>query len=131
MQDISVDKAELLKILKENRAKHMKVYKDARAGYIRARMKEAQDWLELLDAGKLAPSATSHHRPEKHADDYDGVISMLEMDKGTTFRMDEHTYRMLVMDQWNWRGRTIARFSEYAAASTSASYGPQDDEDDF
>jgi hypothetical protein len=130
MQDITVDKGELLAILKENRAQHLTVYKEARAGYIKARMREAQDWLELLDAGKFAPSASLLDRPEKHEDDYDGVISMLEMDLGTIITLDERTYRQLVMDQWHWRRQTLRKFSSYAPASTFANYGAQDSDDE-
>jgi hypothetical protein len=41
--------------------------------------------------------------PEDHTDDYDRVLTMIEMSINDTVELSENEFAMYVMDQWDWK----------------------------
>jgi hypothetical protein len=123
MKPINVDKDTLLKVLQENRSKHRSVFEDALDGYTREAEKVLQEYLTKIRNGKTPDIRIILDRPEDHTRDYDRVIGMLKMHLGTTFELDEQSYRMYVDDDWAWKRAWIDNSSQYAAGSVQAVYG--------
>jgi hypothetical protein len=125
MKPINVDKDMLLKVLQENRAKHRTVFEDALTGYSREASKVLQDYLKAIRMGKTPDIHIILDRPEDHTRDYDRVIGMLTMHLGTTFELDETSYKQYVDDDWAWKRQWIDTSNQYAAGSVQAVYGEQ------
>jgi len=113
MRDVKVKKLELLSKVKQNREKHIAEYKEAVEGYKEAALDEIQKGVDKLksqveslnDGEMIRLAAVSFHLPvpENHEQDYDQVITMLEMsvDDELTIKSDE--FACYVMDNWDWQ----------------------------
>lgn len=113
MREVKVKKDELLRVVRENRAKHIEGYKEAVAGYKEAalvaidkamqRLKAQVQDLEAGEVLRLAAVSFDLRVPEDHTKDYDQVIRMLEMcvDTEVTLKADE--FACYVMDDWEWK----------------------------
>lgn len=126
---ITVNKAELLAKMRENRTKHRKVFEDALQGYRTHAMEVLEEHLKDLEKGRIPEIRVTLVRPQDHTKDYDRVIGMLEMDKGSEFPLDEHTYARYVDDDWDWKRQWLRMSNHYAAGSTQAAYGVVEDDD--
>jgi len=129
MQDVTVSKTELLEILEKNRDRHTKVLKAALEGYRLQLVSLLQDKLTELQAGKIPDVSIGLSQPSDHTGEYSRVIRMVQMHTGGTIMLDEHTFAMYVMDQWNWRRQWMRTSSSYAAAAVAENYGSEADED--
>jgi hypothetical protein len=54
-------------------------------------------------------------QPERHTDDYDHAIAMLEWTVGDTVPVDPDAFAQLVLDRWDWSGRWHATMSNYSS----------------
>lgn len=127
---ITVDKAKLLAKMKENRLKHRKVFEDSLIGYRKHVQETLEQQLKDLEDGRIPEIRIHIARPQDHTKEYDRVIGMLEMDKGSEFTLDEHTYAQYVDDDWQWKRQWLKMSSHYAAGSTISNYGAEAIEDD-
>lgn len=114
MKDITVKIAELVEILKTNRADHQDTYTQAMEACRRDAMKILEDQLNAAAQGRPFLSVFRFAVPEDHTKDYDRAIKMLEMHQSDTIEMTEHTFSELVMDDWSWK----ATFASNTYAST-------------
>lgn len=123
MEEIVVDKAELLKVLRENRDKHHAIFVEALDGYRKRVVEELEARLTAAKSGRKFDAVIALAQPEDHTDDYDTVIGMLEMDKSDEVELDQQQYKQYVRDQWGWQGRflgTNAAYSVTAAAMNNS-----------
>ena len=77
---ITVDKADLLKVLRQNRETHGIAFASAWDGYTKMARAELEEKLARIKAGKPIDPFLGHNPPDDHTRDYDDVIEMLEMD---------------------------------------------------
>ena len=122
MKPITVDKSKLIEIMEENRNRHRTVFNDALAGYEREAERILREHMEALRQGKHPVIQIILDRPEDHTRDYDRIIGMLRMHTGSTFELDEQSYRMYVDDDWSWKRQWIDTSTTYAAGSVAANY---------
>jgi len=111
------DKAEVLKVLKENRDKHAAMVQEAREGFVAAAREKLNATLDQLEAGELTQLAVRIDPPKDHTRDYDTIIKQLEMSKDETMKLNTAEVRTFIMDEWDWSHRAIAhnaRFSQTA-----------------
>lgn len=114
MDTVTVDKADLLAKVEENRAKH-----------IEENVLAMVKWRELL-AERLVLEwyhATQHDdvdlnfsklpKPMAFTEDYDTAIAMLRWEQGEQVELDEHTFKNLVLNQWSWGGKFAASNTAY------------------
>ena len=120
---ITVNKQELLTRMRENRDKHRKVFLDALAGYRAEALTVLEEQVASLRDGKTPEIRFTLSRPADHTRDYDRVIGMLDMDKGSEFTLDEQTYAQYVDDDWAWKRQWLKMSNRYASASTISNYG--------
>lgn len=122
-QNVTVDKGELLKILRENRNLHREVFEAACEGYRNKAIELLDGYLKELRAGHRPQIAIHLPPPEDHTPDYDRVIRMYEMHLEDKIELDEETFSAYVMDDWSWKRQFLATNSSYAAGAVRKAYG--------
>jgi len=114
MRKITVDKGELLEILKKNRESHRETFEKAWAAYQKECISQLEKNLEKAKAGKPFKVNIGLIQPEDHTEDYDRAIAMLEMDIEVVVSLDTTEYQTYVDDDWGWKRQF---------ETTNASYG--------
>jgi len=108
MREVTVNKAELIEILEDNRETHEADFERAMEGYYI----EAVERHEVaLAAAKKKDGLVPHVNlqiPQSHDEDYARALGMLRMDISTTITIDEHEYRNFVEDEWDWKQQWYA-----------------------
>lgn len=94
--------ANLLEILKKNRAGHRQLYEEAFAEYRRQVVKAMEYNLERAQSGGDIRLSLSMRTPEDHTDEYDAVIGLLELSTDDTVELTAHDYERFVLDRWEW-----------------------------
>lgn len=95
--------AELLKILRANREKHVATFGRAVEGWKKKVRAEIEKVRAKLDSEALNADVFIHlSKPTSYLDAYDTVIEMLERTHDTEIRLDSTAFRQLVQDQWTW-----------------------------
>ena len=123
MDYVKVNKDDLIKILKENRDKHIYMYKDAFAGYrtkliakLKKAMKLAIEYKEYITVISMpAP------KPINHESDYNLAIGMLNMHVEENIKISNDQYRNFILDDWSWKGTFTSSTSSYSSSSESSS----------
>lgn len=118
VNDIRVNKKELLDALKANREIHIAGFESAWEGFVEYVESVMQQRLEAAK-DKIPPHDVSWTRvpggvPQNHAADYDTAIRMLEMSLDDTIMVDHNTFERYVMDNWSWKGQHLASLRNYS-----------------
>lgn len=115
---VKVNKVDLLKILKDNRAKHAEAYTLAKSGYLKVVKAELKEWIDRLKKeGPVQVYVQNGQPPEDHTEDYDDAIGMLELATDTEIVLDQDSYRQYVKDEWGWKRQWAAANSAYTMAA--------------
>lgn len=114
MNEITVPKAQLLTILKENRSKHRSIFEEALEGYRKRVVDELEARLFAARAGTKWDAMIVLVQPENHTKEYDRAIQMLEMDINDTVILDEQQFTMFVQDEWGWTDRFLTSNAPYS-----------------
>ena len=116
MHAVTVNKDQLLGVLRENRDKHRSIFIEAQQGYREAVIHELDSMLADAKAGKKIQRAITLREPVDQTADYDRVIRMMEMSVDTEIDLEEHEFNMYVLDEWSWKQNFTA--SNYAYSTT-------------
>lgn len=117
MQQVKVSKAELLKVVTENRAKHIAEHADAIEGYKEQVISDVQNALKIARKGQDVDFAAIYalaNKPQSYVKDYDLKLRMLEMSTEDTITLSQQDFNQLVMDEWSWRGAFAASAMAYS-----------------
>lgn len=127
MREVKVNKADLLKVIRENRTKHIEEFKEACDGYKEMALAKITDVMEelkgkigrLKEGQAIALMAVNFglQVPESHEAEYDTVIRMLEMSIDDTLLVRTDEFECYVMDRWDWKDRWSASNVGYVATS--------------
>lgn len=117
MEKIQVSKAELVKILEANRAKHRDLYDEACKNFLTRAQELLQQKLQDANKGILIDTRLGLPIPEDHTKDYDRVLRMLSLEQRDTIELEEHDVQMYVMDEWNWRRAWAANTASYTGSA--------------
>lgn len=112
--NVTVNKTDLLEKLKANRAKHLTMVQEARAGYLAKAKKALDQKMALLLKGQIVSLGFSLRMPVDHTSDYDTSIGMLEMATNQQIDLDASQYRTLVEDKWDWEREFYLANSGYS-----------------
>jgi fibronectin type 3 domain-containing protein len=106
MQKVKLDKDELLDIVRQNKEKHIKEFKEAVADYLILVVKLAEENLELAkssDLEKIAKSKSIPLKPTSYETSYIKAICMLELSVDTVIELEAQDFDQLVLDEWQWK----------------------------
>lgn len=119
MNQVNVKKEQLLKILKENRAKHVSDYKEALEDYRAAYIEVLQKNIEIAQSGAedmIPVDEINLPEPQCYAKSYDTAIGMLEISVDETVQLNEIQYRQYVNDEWGWSDSFKLSNSTYSSS---------------
>lgn len=104
MQSVTLNRQELLDVLKDNREEHMKDYQEAMIEY------RKQAILELTEALKVAKGKNTNivrgikaPEPQSFVGSYDTAIRMLEMSVDEDITLTYQEFQQYVEDKWQWK----------------------------
>lgn len=105
MTVITVNKQDLIVVLKENRDQHHEEYKEAYAGYKQLCIEALEERLgEIKNGEKINMYFTDlNSEPEDHTEDYQNVIDMLEVGQDTEIKLTIGDYMKYYKNDWDWR----------------------------
>lgn len=124
MDKIKVNKSELLRVLRANRAKHREIFEKALVGFQTKWVATLERKLADARAGKRIRPHISMTFPIDQTGDYDRAIAMLDMSVEDQIVLSETDFQQYVQDEWRWKGQFSATNKLYAPESFA------DDEDD-
>jgi len=103
MQDITVNTAKLLEIVKVNRRKHQEEYDIAHKAYLELVIYDLEQRLINARTKGEIDLSFRHLVPMCHTSEYDTVIRMLQLSIDLNTVLTEHDFKMYVMDEWHWK----------------------------
>jgi hypothetical protein len=107
-QQITVDRKELLKVLKTNRTKHATEFGSLLAAWKEALKAETAALAERTAAGNFEDIKIESRRPTHSLDSYDDTIEMLEMSVDEKIILDHASFKSYVKDEWGWKSQLQA-----------------------
>lgn len=116
MRSVKVNREELLKILLDNKKKHVKDYEESVKDYKKAALKVAKEHVELAKTGDLdqiAKIRAMPQRPQSYEDSYNRAIRMMELSVESIIEVEEDVFNQLVLDEWHWKNAFVASASLY------------------
>jgi hypothetical protein len=119
MQEVTVNKSELISELKKNKAQHEKDLKLAFVGYKEVVIEKLEKKIKAIKAGKLIQQVY-FDIPENHTKDYDRAIRMCEMSVDLKIKLTQQDFNKYVMDEWGWKDSFMTSNSTYFASASSA-----------
>lgn len=117
IEDIKIEREKLLEKLKENRRQHHQTFEKAMAAF-QEEVKEI-----AIQLGKDATAGRQVDRmalyrlpvPERHTEDYDLAIDMLENDTRKKITLEHRDFLQLWRDQWGWKQQWTTTNAAYLA----------------
>lgn len=117
MDNVTVNKDELLAILKTNRDQHQTIFQQALTGYKAEAVRQLKRHLAEVESGRVKAVNVMLPVPENHTKDYDRAIRMVEMSVDTQLEIDEASFGQYVMDDWRWKRQFLTSSSAYSTAA--------------
>lgn len=121
MREITVKVDDLAKKVLENRNAHQAIFQEACEGYRAKALELLEAHVAEVKAGKITRVVVNLPYPENHVDDYDRVLTMLEMSVDSQVTIDEGTFANYVMDQWAWTKQFLSSNSAYSVTAARLS----------
>jgi hypothetical protein len=115
MHSVKVERIALLMAIKGNRDAHRAVFLKAQEGYRNMMIEELDRMLQDAKEGKQIRRTVSLVEPQDHTEDYDRVITMLEMSVDKEIEIDAGSFDQYVRDRWSWKQFTDSTNALYAA----------------
>jgi hypothetical protein len=103
MDSVKLNTENLLKIVRENREKHIKAYNEAVEDYKAAALKIFNENIELINAGNLKDIKTLPAAPTSYETNYNRAVRMLELSVDEVVELDQYEFSKLVLDEWDWK----------------------------
>ncbi len=115
MKRVRVRRAELVEKVRTNRTKHEETYKKALTVFREEAVDKLRGMLKAAEDGGEIEQYLGLPEPQKHTDDYDQVIAMLEMSTEDEIDLDALDFARYVLDKWGWQANFEATTGCYAS----------------
>lgn len=113
MDNVTVDRLELIAKLQENLKVHTQDYKDAHSAWLEQAIEHHKAQVASLEEDGVLLQEGLPRAPENHEKDYNVALQMLEMSVEENVTLENHQFRELVMDEWHWKGNFAASVTRY------------------
>ena len=108
----------ILEHLKKNREEHLRVYEEAKAGYLEKAAEELTRLTAAIADGKLVKIESKLKLPVNYVHQYDQLIQMFELATNQeSYQLTLAQYRCIVDDAWSWTDDFNFTNSTYSAAA--------------
>lgn len=115
MNQVRVDKGELLRILEKNARAHAEEYLVLERSYKAALKEFFEEQLEAIENGEEPVLYCNLPQPTDHTEDYDRAIQMLQMSLDGDVNLNASEFRTYIQDEWGWKNEHLATSTFYAA----------------
>lgn len=115
MNEIKVNKTELLAALTKNRTEHREIFLEAQENYRKAVIAELERSLADARAGRQIRVNITLVSPVDQTKDYDRAIRMLHMSMDNIIELDQQEFSSYVLDDWSWKRQFTASNINYSA----------------
>jgi len=122
MKSVKIDRNELLKIVRENKEKHVLEFNEAVEDYKKAAVIVAKHNLKLVNTGeldKIAQVKAFPTKPISYEQSYTRAIRMLELSIEDVIELEDSIFNQLVLDEWNWKSGFTSASLMYKSLSGS------------
>jgi hypothetical protein len=102
MKSVTVNKVEVLEILKKNKEGHRAQFLVAQEGYRKAVIKELDKMLSDARSNKKVSTYINLPAPRDYTEEYEQVISMLEMSVEDNIVLTHSEFCNFILDNWSW-----------------------------
>jgi hypothetical protein len=116
---VTVDKQEILGIIRKNREAHKAIFAEAVEGYRKKAVELLERRIAEVKEGRFF-TYVQMTQPEDHTWDYDRILKMLEHHHGEEIALIEADYAMYVLDDWQWKRQFLASNSAYSGTAAAA-----------
>jgi hypothetical protein len=116
MNAIKMNRLELLKIVQENKIKHIAEFNEAVEDYKKQVLVIAAANVKLAktaDLGKFKGIKANPSAPVTYEDSYKRAIRMLELSVEDIIEVEEDVFNQLVLDEWSWKRGFVASTMSY------------------
>jgi hypothetical protein len=115
MHSVKVKRTNLLEKITKNRDAHRDLFLKAQEGYRIDVIVELDKMLKDARDGKSIRRTINLVEPQDHTNDYNRVITMLEMSIDDDIDLDARSFDNYVMDNWDWKAFAESTNALYAA----------------
>jgi hypothetical protein len=115
MQEITVDKSDLIAKIQANRDEHRSMFLKAQERYREAMIAELDRALQEAREGKAIQRAFALPVPEDHTDEFNTAIEMLEWEQGESVVLDQRDFMRFVQNRWEWEASFLRNTGSYLA----------------
>lgn len=124
MRETRIAKKKLIGVVKKNKAEHRDIFLKAQEAFRETVIKLLDEALAAAREKKQIPLIRIARlvQPQDHTVDYDRALLMLEMSEDDTITIDEHTFRNLVLDEWEWSRAWAVSNSTYTQSPKFGKY---------
>lgn len=104
MNSVNMKRDELIRIVKENRIKHIADFQEAEKDYAVAVVTVAKFNLKVAQSDAKVKKFKSYPTsPRSYETDYTRAERMLTLSVDEVIEVDEHIFNQLVLDEWSWK----------------------------
>lgn len=115
MNQVTVNRLELLEKISANRDAHRGVFEEAIEGYRKAAIEELERSLHDAKKGKKVCRYLALVEPEDHTSEYETVIDMLKYSVDENVTLDARSYARYALDKWEWKAQFAGTVNSYLA----------------
>ena len=102
MKTVVVNKKELIEKITQNKSEHVVDFNEANAAFKENYIKECNKMIERAEDGDFI-FRFSVMQPQSHEEDYDTILTMLNMSLDDQIELEEHDFQRYVQDNWEWK----------------------------
>lgn len=113
MENITVNKNDLMKTLRTNQQEHEAQYAAAIVKYREKLIEELDKKLARAKEGKPVKHQFYLPIPENFTDDFETAIQMLEWAQGDTVDLSYRDFQRFVQNKWEWNDRFASNTTAY------------------
>ena len=120
MESVKVNKAELVKIVTNNKKEHASIYNEAIQKYRTQLEEKILNLLEMVRNKEDVSHSIDLVKPSNYLQQYQRALKMLEMSVEDEVTLDAVTFKNLVMDEWDWKTQFLYSNAAYSHKAESA-----------
>lgn len=99
---ITVDKQEILTVIKKNLRRHVRIHEKALAKWRELVHKRLLEEIKRGEVGKEYRLDFKLPRPVSYAKNYETIFGMLELDNTDNIELSEQEYKSYILDEWEF-----------------------------
>ena len=110
MNEVTMKKEELRRILEENRGEHRQLFEEAHDAFREKLIQSLESRLDAARNGGAVELQLGLIEPVDHSDEYERALGMLSYEIADEVTLQQHEFAQLVEDDWGWKQNFSASY---------------------